>query len=80
LLLKHTVDSNQVVDLKVETTGGDRPTLIYFDAYGRAESIRILLSHAKVDYIDQRIGFSDWPALKKTMPNEQIPVWIEKGI
>lgn len=36
---------------------GDKPTLIYFDAYGRAEQIRILLAHAKVDYTDERVPF-----------------------
>jgi hypothetical protein len=40
------------MDLETETTNHDKPTLIYFNAYGRAEQIRILLSHAKVDYID----------------------------
>ena len=52
LLVKQTAASNNVLDLETKTTSSDKPTLIYFDAYGRAESIRILLSHAKVDYID----------------------------
>lgn len=31
--------------------------LIYFDAYGRAESIRYLLAHAKVHYDEELIDF-----------------------
>jgi len=40
------------MDLETKTVSHDKPTLIYFDAYGRAEQIRILLSHANVDYTD----------------------------
>jgi hypothetical protein len=42
--------------------------LTYFGVYGRAEPIRILLAHAKVDYEDKRITFEEWGALKATMP------------
>ena len=38
--------------------------LSYFDVYGRAEPVRMMLSHAKVDFVDDRIAFEAWPALK----------------
>ena len=31
--------------------------LVYFDGYARAEMLRVLLSHAKVKYEDDRIPF-----------------------
>ena len=41
-------------------------TFSYFDVYGRGEPGRMMLAHAKVDYIDDRIANEDWPDLKKT--------------
>ena len=38
--------------------------LVYFDAYGRAEAIRMLLNSAKVEFEDVRFGFADWPTVK----------------
>ena len=54
--------------------------LVYFGAYGRAESIRILLSQAKVEFEDERIPFEDWPARKSEFPVGQVPVWVENGV
>ena len=31
--------------------------MVYFDAYGRGEPIRILLGHAKVPFEDERLTF-----------------------
>ena len=55
--------------------------LIYFDAYGRGESTRMALAHAKVQYEDCRIGMNDWPAYKaeNELPNGQVPVWVQNG-
>ena len=40
----------------------------------RGEPIRMLLSHAKVHYLDKKIPFADWPGEhKKEMPNGQMP-------
>ena len=34
--------------------------LIYFDIYGRAEAIRALLFHAKVEYEDVRLNWEEF--------------------
>jgi len=39
----------------------------------RGEPIRMLLSHAKVKYEDKKISMEEWPSLKKSMPNSQMP-------
>ena len=38
--------------------------LVYFDARGRVEPIRIVLAYAGVQYEDERISFEKWPELK----------------
>jgi len=48
--------------------------LIYFDAAGRAESIRLLFSIAGVEFTDTRIKGQDWPTVKATTPLGFIPV------
>ena len=53
--------------------------LTYFGVYARAEPVRMLLAHAKVEFEDERITFEQWGALKATMPNGQLPVWEENG-
>ena len=42
--------------------------LYYFNAYGRAEAIRMLLNKANVDFEDRRIelGSEEWKALKES--------------
>ena len=44
------------------------PQLIYFDVYGKAEPIRILLNHAKVTYEDVRMTGNMWAEKKATVP------------
>jgi len=34
----------------------ERPKLLYFGAYGRAEPIRMMFAHANVDYDDVRLS------------------------
>ena len=38
--------------------------LHYFDLYGRAESIRMLLNHAKVEFEDVLLARESWPEKK----------------
>ena len=54
--------------------------LVYFDVYGRAEAIRMLLNQVKVEYEDFRFGFPDWPAVKvgdnPKLEFQQVPVLV----
>ena len=46
----------------------------YFAVRGRGEMIRLLLVDAGQDFINNRIEFADWPALKSQTPFGQLPV------
>ena len=48
-------------------------TVYYFPFYVRADPIKMLLEHAKVEYKDVVVTFPEWPALKPTMTNNQLP-------
>jgi len=48
--------------------------LTYFNARGRAEIIRLVLTAAGVPFEDKRIEFSEMPALKPSLPFNQIPI------
>ena len=56
---------------KMQRTNEPVGTLHYFDVYSRGEQIRLLLSHANVNYTDRRIQIADWPNIKPTMPGNQ---------
>ena len=45
--------------------------LTYFNGKGRAEPVRLLLAHAKVDYVDDRIEGAQWPAIKASKTRRQ---------
>ena len=47
--------------------------LIYFKLYARGEAIRMLLSHSGCIWEDKGVEFSEWPALKPTVPGNQLP-------
>ena len=55
--------------------------VIYFGVYGRAEFIRMLLTHAKVSFEDERLDFAAFGARKAAgeFPNGQVPVVIHNG-
>ena len=39
----------------------------------------MLLHHAGVQFEDEAVAFADWPTKKATMPNGQMPVWIDEA-
>lgn len=45
----------------------------YFNGYGRAEALRMMLCHACCKYEDCRIEFSDWPNHKASMAGGCMP-------
>ena len=45
----------------------------YFGLHARGEPIRMLLAHAGADWEDVRVTFEEWPQLKPSMPNGQVP-------
>ncbi len=44
--------------------------LAYFDSYGYAEAVRLLLTHAKVEFEDIRLKREDWPQYKADHADE----------
>eukprot|EP00826_Nyctotherus_ovalis_P031934 TRINITY_DN2572_c0_g2_i1.p1 TRINITY_DN2572_c0_g2~~TRINITY_DN2572_c0_g2_i1.p1 ORF type:complete len:400 (+),score=129.24 TRINITY_DN2572_c0_g2_i1:146-1345(+) len=48
--------------------------LHYFDMPGRAECLRLLLTHAGVRFEDYRIAVNDWPKHKSKYELKQLPV------
>lgn len=48
--------------------------LYYFNLKALGEPIRYIFAYADVSYEDIRIQAKDWPALKLTMPMEQVPL------
>ena len=57
------------------------PTLIYFDLYGRAEPMRMLLTHAQVQFEDKRISQEEFVQMKESgaLPSGQVPLWEDNG-
>ena len=51
--------------------------LFYFDLYGRGEPIRMLLTHAKVDFVDNRISNEEFAQMREDgrLPSGQVPLW-----
>ena len=54
------------------------PQLIYFDVYGKAEAIRMMLHHAKVKFEDVRLTSEQFQSRKAAgeFPAGQLPVWV----
>ncbi|CAB9519524.1 S-transferase class-mu 28 kDa isozyme [Seminavis robusta] len=53
--------------------------VIYFDAPGRAEPIRIMLHAAGLSFTDTRFPGKDWPTVKPTTPLGFVPVLKVNG-
>ena len=55
--------------------------LYYFDIYGKAEAIRMLLNHAKVEFEDCRISKEEFAKMKEEGKLEfgQLPVVEHDG-
>ena len=53
-----------------------KPTLTYFDLYGRGEAIRMALVHSKTDFDDNRVSGESFVAFKASgkCANGQLPV------
>ena len=51
--------------------------LSYFDIYGRAEMIRLLLNYAGVDFEDERFTQAEWPEHKASFKTGQVPCWTD---
>lgn len=54
--------------------------LTYFDLSGRAEVSRLLFAAAKQNFVDIRVQFKDWPALKPTTPYGHLPLLNVSGV
>ena len=52
--------------------------LVYFDIYGKAEAIRMLLWHAKVPFVDTKLSREEFYKQKqaKRFPSDQVPIFI----
>ncbi|CAD5213741.1 unnamed protein product [Bursaphelenchus okinawaensis] len=51
--------------------------VMYFEATGRAEAIRLMFSYAGIPFKDTRVTFDEWPELKKDttkVPYQVLPV------
>lgn len=48
--------------------------MYYFNGYGRAEPIRLLLNHAGVQFTDKRYERKEWSDNKKNMPGKKVPI------
>ena len=53
--------------------------LVYFDRQGRAEISRWMFAYGGIDFQDIRIQGQDWPTLKLTVPNGQLPYLQVEG-
>ncbi|CAH2301323.1 hematopoietic prostaglandin D synthase [Pelobates cultripes] len=54
--------------------------LTYFNFKGRAELIRYIFAYKNTEYEDVRIEFSEWPALKPSIPYGQLPILEIDGV
>jgi len=58
--------------------------VVYFDLYGRGETIRLILKHAGIQFEDNRItspfvDSTDWLKVKPTIPSGKVPYIVWDG-
>ena len=53
--------------------------LTYFDIEGVAEAVRLALVLSGTPFEDVRVQFPDWPAMKPSTPNGQLPIMTIGG-
>ena len=63
-----------------KTKNGKLPKLYYFPAYGKAESIRMMLNHAGVQFDDVFINRQELNEMKERgeLPGGQVPTWVDE--
>ena len=54
--------------------------LTYFNIYGRAEMIRMLLHHQKIEYEEENIALEDWMKNKETFEFGTLPILEVDGV
>ncbi|CAM9740056.1 unnamed protein product [Ectocarpus sp. 12 AP-2014] len=52
----------------------------YFNWESIGEPVRLALAQSGVEWVDDRVAGADWPALKPTLPNGQLPVMEVDGV
>ena len=58
-----------------------KPCVMYFDLYARAEAMRMTLAYAGVDFEDKRLSFEQFGAMKASgeLPSGQLPLYIDEN-
>jgi prostaglandin-H2 D-isomerase / glutathione transferase len=62
------------LQIVVTTTMQTMLKLSYFNIEGVAEHVRLALLLSRTPFEDHRVAYPDWPAMKPTTPNGQLPI------
>jgi len=76
-----TVVLNDAYPDAIPSLGLSRPKdikLTYFDIAGVADKVRIAMHIGGIAFEDDRVSFAQWPSIKPTTPNGQLPL-MESG-
>ncbi|CAM9269552.1 unnamed protein product [Ectocarpus sp. 13 AM-2016] len=57
-----------------------RFSLLAYPYESIGEPVRLALAQSGVEWVDDRVAGADWPALKPTLPNGQLPVMEVDGV
>ena len=79
VLLHTLIFKNTFAASFTSTTMSNNIKLTYFDIEGVAEAVRLALVLSGTPFEDVRVQFSDWPAMKPTTPNGQLPIMTIGG-